>query len=164
MEENPRAVGSCAVRPHGTPISSLHNSNAGRFGGGGSSPHLQIGKNDSMIKAIAVTRGSQNPTVILQNSQNVQKELDGGEKQKEVLPFFSFLFKTQAFQRLLICAFLCFSAPFAACLSTSCSCWLGQELKCDCLSLGYPEWFHVKSYVLFSPNFLLMLSFLLGNI
>ena len=34
---------------------------------------------------------SQNPTVILQNSHNVQKELDGGKEQKEVLPF-SFLF------------------------------------------------------------------------
>lgn len=112
---------------------------------------------------------SQNPTVILQNSHNVQKELDGGKEQKEVLPFFFFpflflLFKTQAFQRLLICAFLCSPAPFAACLSTSCSCWLGQELKCDCLSLGHPEWFHVKFYVLFSPNFLLMLSLQLGNI
>lgn len=97
---------------------------------------------------------SQNPTVILQNSHNVQKELDGGKEQKEVLPFsFLFLlFKTQAFQRLLICAFLCSPAPSAACLSTSCSCWLGQELKCDCLSLGHPEWFHIKSYVLFSPN------------
>ena len=82
-------------------------------------------------------------------------------KRRYFLFFFFFLFllfKTQAFQRLLICAFLCFPAPFAACLSTSCSCWLGQELKCDYLSLGYLEWFHVKSYVLFSPNFLLMLS------
>lgn len=52
-----------------------------------------------------------------------------------------------------MCAFLGFAAPSAASLSTSCSCWPGQELKWDCLSLGYPEWFHVMSYALLLPNF-----------
>ena len=40
---------------------------------------------------------SQNPTVILQNSHNVQKELDGGKEQKEVLPFFFFSFSFSSF-------------------------------------------------------------------